>query len=328
MNSNSKFLQYSEWIEYSEKIYLKKTFANVSEIKIDNHKANVKWLNTYGTNYIADFKTFITLNHLDDFLIKLLSENQHSNKVIELDSLLFIAIKILKQKEKSFKTEQMFFVLSTNFLWSIQENKGTHFEWIRERIKEEKGFVKTKKADYLFFLILESLIDNYENTFQKLSDLNDQLFEINKLKPTPQFTNLVETQKQELLNIKKATKDLRNTIVRLEKATEIGIKTKYFSELKEQANNLISDIDFEFQDLDSKINLIFSIQGHRLNEVMKMLTIFSVIFIPLTFLAGIYGMNFENMPELKTKNGYFILLAIMVFITIISIWYFKRKKWF
>lgn len=82
------------------------------------------------------------------------------------------------------------------------------------------------------------------------------------------------------------------------------------------------------QELESKINLIFSIQGHRLNEVMKTLTILSVIFIPLTFLAGIYGMNFEYIPELKFKYGYFILLGIMVLVTIASVWYFKRKKWF
>ena len=107
-----------------------------------------------------------------------------------------------------------------------------------------------------------------------------------------------------------------------------GFDVKYFSELKEQTNNLVSNIDFELQELESKINLIFSIQGHRLNEVMKTLTILSVIFIPLTFLAGIYGMNFENIPELKIKNGYFILLGVMVLVTLISVWYFKRKKWF
>ena len=107
-----------------------------------------------------------------------------------------------------------------------------------------------------------------------------------------------------------------------------GFEVKYFSELKEQTTNLISNIDFELQELESKINLIFSIQGHRLNEVMKTLTILSVIFIPLTFLAGIYGMNFENIPELKFKYSYFILLAAMVIITLISVWYFKRKKWF
>ena len=121
---------------------------------------------------------------------------------------------------------------------------------------------------------------------------------------------------------------LKDTVVKLEKMEIEGFNVKYFSERKEQTNNLISNIDFELQELESKINLIFSIQGHRLNEVMKTLTILSVIFIPLTFLAGIYGMNFENIPELKYEYSYFILLGIMVLITLVSVWYFKRKKWF
>lgn len=329
MNQNSNFLEESKLIQYSEKEYFTHLYTNVSNIKINQKDNTIKWLNTYGIGYSSDFKEIIIQNNLDDFLIKLFSDKEHSNKVIELDNALFIATKILKQQEKTFVEEQLFFVLSSDFLWSIQENRGVHFEAIRERIRTGKGAVRSKKADYLFFLILESLIDNYEDTFQKSSQLNDELFEGGQLKPTPEFTNLVEIQKQELIKIKKATLSLRNTIVRLEKPIETeGIKTKYFSELKEQANNLIADIDFEFQDLDSKINLIFSIQGYRLNEVMKTLTIFSVIFIPLTFLAGIYGMNFENIPELKVKNGYFILLGVMAFTTLLIIWYFKRKKWF
>ena len=148
------------------------------------------------------------------------------------------------------------------------------------------------------------------------------------IKPTPEFTSLVEKRKQELFNFKKATLSLRDTVIKLEKMEIEGFNVKYFSELKEQTNNLISNIDFELQELESKINLIFSIQGHRLNEVMKTLTILSVIFIPLTFLAGIYGMNFENIPELKLKYGYFILLGIMILVTVISVWYFNRKKWF
>ena len=89
-----------------------------------------------------------------------------------------------------------------------------------------------------------------------------------------------------------------------------------------------NDIDFELNVLESKLNLIFSIQGHRLNQVMKTLTIFSVIFIPLTFLSGVYGMNFKYMPGLNFKNGYYVLVGIMLLITIISIWYFFKKKWF
>jgi len=127
---------------------------------------------------------------------------------------------------------------------------------------------------------------------------------------------------------KKASHGLRDIIIRLERVEIKGFQTKYFSELREQINGLITDIDSDIMELESQINLFFSVQGHRLNEVMKTLTIFSVVFIPLTFLAGIYGMNFDNMPELQWKYGYFVLLGLMLVVTIISIIIFKRKKWF
>jgi magnesium transporter len=242
--------------------------------------------------------------------------------------LLFVATRVLITNSQKLDSEQMIFIVSPNFLWSIQEKSGDYFNWIRERLQENEGIVRKKKADYLLFLLLESIIENYQNTYEENAELNADKLNSTHIKPTPEFTSLVEKRKQELFNFKKATLSLRDTIVKLEKVEIAGFETKYFSELKEQTNNLISNIDFELQELESKINLIFSIQGHRLNEVMKTLTILSVIFIPLTFLAGIYGMNFENIPELKFKYGYFVLLGIMVFITICAIWYFKRKKWF
>ena len=253
---------------------------------------------------------------------------EHSNKVILLNDLVFISTRILKTESRTLDSEQMFFIISSEFLWSIQEKEGDYFNWIRERLENNKGIVRRKKADYLLFLILESIVDNYEDTYQKNAELSATILEAENIKPTPEFTAKVEKRKQELFNFKKATISLKDTILKLEKIKIEGFDVKYFSELKEQTNNLISNIDFELQELESKINLIFSIQGHRLNEVMKTLTILSVIFIPLTFLAGIYGMNFENIPELKYKYGYFILLGIMVVVTLGAVWYFKRKKWF
>ena len=245
-----------------------------------------------------------------------------------LDDLLFVTTRVLITESQKSDSEQMIFIVSSDFLWSIQEKSGDYFNWIRERLEGNKGIVRKKKADYLLFLLLESIVDNYQDTYEENAELSADKLNSTHIKPTPEFTSLVEKRKQELFNFKKATLSLRDTITKLEKMEINGFEVKYFSELKEQTTNLISNIDFELQELESKINLIFSIQGHRLNEVMKTLTILSVIFIPLTFLAGIYGMNFENIPELKFKYSYFILLAAMVIITLISVWYFKRKKWF
>ncbi|WP_296638311.1 CorA family divalent cation transporter [Polaribacter sp.] len=324
----SEFLKQTSLISYSKKNYEKLSYIAISDIILSNTTPFTEWLNTYGITYREDYKKVITNNKLDDFLIKLFMDKEHSNKVILLNDLVFISTRVLKTESRALDSEQMFFIISSGFLWSIQEKEGDYFNWIRERIESNSGIVRRKKADYLLFLILESIVDNYEETYQKNAELSTSILEAENIKPTPDFTAKVEKRKQELFNFKKATLSLKDTIIKLEKIKINNFDIKYFSELKEQTNNLISNIDFELQELESKINLIFSIQGHRLNEVMKTLTILSVIFIPLTFLAGIYGMNFEHIPELKFKYGYFMLLGIMVLVTIISIWYFKRKKWF
>jgi magnesium transporter len=158
--------------------------------------------------------------------------------------------------------------------------------------------------------------------------MENMLDRATNLEPTPEFMFEVEQKKAMIHQFKKASHGLRDIVVRLERVEVKGFQTKYFSELREQINGLTNDIDSDIHELESQINLFFSIQGHRLNEVMKTLTIFSVIFIPLTFMVGIYGMNFENIPELKWHYGYFILLGLMLVVTLISIIIFKRKKWF
>jgi magnesium transporter len=322
------FLKNTSLISYSKNNYEKTSYLSISDVVLTNTTPSTEWLNTYGLNFRNIFKKIITNNNLDDFLIKLFMEDEHPNKVILLDDLVFISTRVLKTESKDLDSEQMFFIFSSGFLWSIQEKSGDYFNWIRERLEGNKGIVRKKKADYLLFLVLESIVDNYEETYQKNAELSSDKLNAEIIKPTPEFTSLVEKRKQELFNFKKAAIGLKDMIIKLEKIKIVDFDIKYYSELKEQTSNLISNIDFELQELESKINLIFSIQGHRLNEVMKTLTILSVIFIPLTFLAGIYGMNFENIPELKLKYGYFILLGIMVLVTVISVWYFKRKKWF
>ena len=325
---NSTFLNETSIVKYSAENFEKEGFKSIDTIILEGTESNIRWLNTYGINYQTEFNQVIQNNKLDDFLVRLLREEEHQNKVILLDNLFFVGIRVLKTDNFEIDSEQMIFICSTNYIWSIQEKHGDYFDWIRERLEANKGIARKKKADYLLFLILESIVDNYQKTYQKLADKSSEKLAASKVSPTPEFTEMVEARKQELFSLKKASTSLRDIIIKMEKVEIKDFKFKYFSELKEQVNNLIQDIDFELQELESKINLIFSIQGHRLNEVMKTLTIFSVIFIPLTFLAGIYGMNFVNMPELETKYGYYILLSIMAMITVFSVWYFSRKKWF
>lgn len=321
------FLKSTTIFRYNNDEFTKIKVTDINQLTPIKRENFVQWINTYKNIRNEYLKNIIAQNSLDDFLIKLLF-GQYTNKVIELNDVLFVSIEVLGMENNILTSEKMAFILNNHFIWSLQEKFGDYFEWIRERLQSKNGLVRYKKADYLFFLMLDLIIDNYEQTLQKISEYNDLLFTSSKIKPTPEFTAKIEERKQEMFKFKKATKTLRDTITKLEKVQLSAFKTKYFNELKEQTNNLMSDVDFELQELESKINLVFSIQGHHLNEVMKTLTVFSIIFTPITFLAGVYGMNFSNMPELKTQYGYFALLGAMLCISVIIIFYFKRKKWF
>lgn len=323
-----KFLRDTTLIEYTADEYESHEMTDISEINISEKTPQIQWLNTYTFNYSSYIKKVIHQNKLDEFLLNLTTDDDHRNKVIELDNCFFLTVKILHYNNVSFYSEQMVFVVSPTYVWSIQERQGDYFGEIRSRLKENRGVVRRKKADYLLYLLLEAIIENYDKAYEKLTKTNENLNNLAAVKPEPKFLIEVETNKKNLFIIKKAVSSLREAISQLEKLEIEDFKTNYFKELKEQASFLIDNIDFNLQQVESSINLIFSFQSHRLNEVMKTLTILSAIFIPLTFLAGIYGMNFGNMPELGYKYSYFILIGAMAIITGGIIFYFKKKGWF
>ncbi len=320
------FLENTNLIEYTNSSYNVTTFKNVSDIKISTADS-VKWLNTYGLSYTDEIEEIIRNNNLDEFLLKVINEYDYRNRIIELDNLLFINISIVNSKIEGLEYEKMIYIFSKDFLWTMQGNEGDYFENIRDLIKNNKGVVRSKYADYLLFLVFESVIENYMKSYTGSVDTVINDFDFN-LEPTPEFIRLVETRKYDLYKFKRVSIDLRDTILKLENLDVDYIDKKYFTELKEQANNLISSIDYELEELESKTNSIFTIQSYRLNEKMKTLTILSVVFMPLTFISGVYGMNFINMPELRTQNGYFIVLGVMLLLSISIILYFKKKKWF
>lgn len=289
--------------------------------------SEVTWLNTIADWEGDDLKEVIHELQLDNFIVKLMEDGHDNNKVIKLEDSIIVAVNTLKVKETGISSENIFFILRNNFVWSIQEEKGDYFQWVRERIDNNLGIVRSNKGDYLLFLLLESISDNYA----KVLDSYDQ--RIAKIQPTeknlsPEITIELEEIRTDLLKMKKFFSGLRNIGLGLERNLPKHYHEQYFSEIKEQATNMISELEFELNQIDGKLNLVYSLQGHKMNQIMKTLTVISAIFIPLTFLAGIYGMNFDYIPELKAHNGYFYLLGVMAFCSLGSVFYFYRKKWF
>ncbi len=324
------FLSNCTLTEYSKDVHKNIQANELDRIVLNKDHSQISWLNIYGFQHTDAVRKIISLNNMDEFLVNLIQENNHRNKVIELNDCFFLTLKspYYSTEDRETRFEQMIFVVGQNYVWSIQEVEGDHFQHLRERLENNLGIIRKKGADYLFYLLIEAIIDNYYLTYDKLSEANIGLENFNETKPTPEFALKIENNKKQLNQIKRMTTSIRDAINQLENIECIDFNLKYFVELKEQIGLMSDEIDFNLNQLESSLNLMFSIQSHRLNEVMKTLTIFSVIFIPLTFLAGIYGMNFKNIPELETKYGYFILLGVMFFIALLSIFFIKRKKWF
>lgn len=298
-----------------------------NNLKLLNDPNKVSWFNVYGCDH-QEIAQLIDVNGFDEFLKILFRDDEEKNKLIDLDDSIYMSINVLLFENDEFNYDRIRFVFKDDLMLTIQEKKGDYFDGIRTFIREKKGIIRKRGTDYLMFKLIEAILDHYELAYKSFIDAFDQNSDITSIKPNPQVVLEIEQYKQRLLTLKSALNSMKEVLIQLENWDKETINNVYFSSLRESTKFLIEEIDMNLQMQDSKLNLIFNIQSHRLNEVMKTLTIFSVIFIPLTFLAGIYGMNFENMPELHSPNGYFILLGSMLIVVILIVIYFRRKKWF
>lgn len=316
---------------YNKQAWSKEDVVEVAPIIFAEYPQQVTWLNVYGLQEQKAIRQIVAQNRLDEFILNLTAESNHRNKIIELSNCFFFSLKapIVRTKDEPLEFEQLVFIVGTElpFIWTIQERQGDHFDHIRTRIEKCIGLVRQKKADYLFYLLVEAVVDNYYAVYEQVSEQNERLKDFSNVRATADFAALVESNKAELFQIKKVANTLKDALGRLEKTELPHFNNKYLMELREQISYLNDDIDFSWQQLEGSIQLIINIQSNRLNEVMRTLTILSVIFIPLTFIAGIYGMNFDVMPELKTEYGYFVVLGLMALVATLVLVYFKRKKW-
>lgn len=253
-------------------------------------------------------------------------------KVEEFEDYLYFSLASFIPSNKGVpNTEQISFVLGKDFLISIQERKSDHFPSVRDRIKNNTGIVRTKKADYLLYRLLDCILDSYFSVLEKISAEIESLdFEATS-SPTPEVLNKIETDKRILIHLRKLIFPIKEIVSRLDIGFPKFIDKKnepYFRDLRDTAQNLLDEIDTNKQIIDSLTQLYYATLSHRMNEIMKVLTMVGAIFIPLTFIAGVYGMNFTNMPELEWKYSYFVTWGVMITLAVVLMIYFKRKKWF
>lgn len=311
-----------ENLAYSEK--------SLKSIPNDNNKY---WLNTHGIHDVEKIKNICTKLGIHQLAIQDILDINQRPKFQEYEKYWFFSIKsILPMDGDDLQLEQLSFILGENYLVSFQEKKADYFDHIRQRLREKTGIIRERGSDYLLYLMFESILDNYFKTINNIEHKSEKLglSDISS-DPSPDTINIIETLKRQLHQIRKTIIPIKEFVSKIERK-ELGLieqkHFKYFYEIKDLCLVLIDDCDQIEMKLDSDINLFFSIQGHRMNQVMKTLTVVSTIFIPLTFVAGIYGMNFSNMPELNWKWGYFSVWIIIIIVFGGMLFYFKKKKWF
>lgn len=246
------------------------------------------------------------------------------------DYIFFSVTSVLPNIGKKLKTEQISFLLYENCVVSFQEEETDYFDKIRNRLIKNEGVVRIKKPDYLLNKLLESIIDNY---FEVLEEIIAHIESIDlqvASNTDERLLNKIDDQKRKLIYLKRAAFPMKD-IVTVLAGGNLGFldpqNIHYFQNLKDECLSVLDEIETNKQILDGLSQLYYANLSTKMNEIMKVLTIIGAIFIPLTFIAGVYGMNFDNMPELRQKYAYFIVLGIMGLVMLGMIIYFRRKKW-
>lgn len=206
---------------------------------------------------------------------------------------------------------------------------------IRERIRTHSGIVRDKKADYLLYLLLDAIMENFYITIENEEDKVEELIDLSKSNPKPIILEDIEKHRDNFNFLKRSIIPLRDSLYSIKSMKDDNVfnaieseNYSFYERLYQKSLELLEQIEYDLASLSTASNFYFSSQSHKMNEIMKTLTIISAIFIPLTFIVGVYGMNFDNMPELKTQNGYFVVLGIMFVMMTGMIYYFKRRRWF
>ncbi len=298
---------------------------------------DVKWLNVHGLHDVELIKNLGETLGIDMFIMSDVLNVTRRSKMEEMDDLLFFSIKSILPgiDYDHVRVEQISFLLKGNLLISLQEKKSDFFTHIRERIKTHSGIVRKKKSDFLLYLLLEAIIENFYITLEHDESCIEGLMADAKTSDSPEVLEKIEKSRDDLNFLKRSILPLRDALYGLKSMREdndfTGIEDgnySFFARLHQKTLELLEQIDYDTNLVNSASNFYFSMQSHRMNQIMKVLTVVSVIFMPLTFIVGVYGMNFDVMPELKWRYGYFAVIGVM-FVIAVGMWvYFKKKKWF
>jgi len=319
-------------IDYDETHFQERETKAIEECFLFKDQPTVTWVNIDGLHQIQILEKLGECYGLHPLVLEDILNTDQRPKVDDHGDYLYIVLKMLHDKGKGgqIEAEQISLIVGPNFVFSFQESEGDVFDPIRERLRNGKGRIRKMGADYLAYSLLDAIVDYYFAILEKLGERVEFLEEELVTNPKTQTLQEIHHPKSEMIFLRKVVWPLREVIGALERGESPLIQKATSVYLRDVYDHTIQAIDTveTFRDMVSgMLDIYLSSVSNRLNAVMKVLTIIATVFMPLTFLAGVYGMNFKHMPELEWRWGYPLVWAVMIGIGGVMLVYFKKKKW-
>ncbi len=319
-------------IDYDPSQLKEDELKNIAEGAAFKQTKTVTWINVDGLHDLSIMKEIGKTFDLHPLLMEDILNTGQRPKIEEFDNCLFMVLKMIRyeNEKQMIVNEQLSLVLGDTFLLTFQEQPGDVFEPVRERIRNQKGRIRGAGIDYLAYALLDTVVDNYifiiERMGEKIEDIEQEVLE----KADHEVMEKINTFKREMNFLRKSIRPAREAIIQLSKLDSELIREQtipFLKDLQDLITHAAEAIDNYRDMLSDQLNLYNSVISNRMNDIMKVLTIFAAIFIPLTFIAGIYGTNFEYLPELHFKYSYFVFWGVMITVAIVMLLFFKKKRW-
>lgn len=294
---------------------------------------HMHWLNFHSTSNVHAITELCCRLNIDRLTIEDIFKGTRRPRLEEYGNYVFFSIvSALPPEGTNFvlKKDRISFLMGSNFLISFQDSRSDHFPEVRERLELKKGKIRYKEPDFLLFRMLEAIIDNYMEVVDEIAANIEGLENNIVYRFMGQTLRQIEGQKRKLMELRKIVQPMKELVTQLERVDSLFFRKEndhYYDDLKDACLSVLDEIEMQKSILDGMNNLYYAVQGQKMNQIMKVLTVISAVFIPLTFIVGVYGMNFEYMPELKWKYGYYVAWGVMVLVAAAMILIFWKRGW-
>jgi magnesium transporter len=319
-------------VDYNEEQFQEKEAKSIKECFPYKDKPTVTWINIDGVHEVKIIEELGKNYNFHPLILEDIVDTDQRPKIKDFGDYIFIILKMhyYDKENNEIEIEQVSLIFGKNYVISFQEREGDVFDPIRERIRNNIGRIRKARADYLIYALMDAIIDNYFTILEKLGEETEDL-EAKVIKnPVPANLQIIYRLQSELIFLRKSVWPLREVISILEKGESALIDKStniYLRDIYGHTIQVMDTVETLRDVISGTLEVYLSSVSNRMNEIMKVLTIIATIFIPLTFIVGIYGMNFQYMPELKWVWSYPVVLSGMLIIGIIMVFYFRRKKW-